>query len=420
MTKAKYIILLLLALMGAQNAASQDNTLLAHADSSYSCIDKRECDMRTFKEGRAALIPFFRKLDNVIYKHRGTINIWHVGGSHVQAGTFSHRIRRNFATHVNGGKASRAILFPYKLVGTNGPQDYSVSGTGTWSRTRNIEQSPDHDMGLSGITATTSSPNASVTFTLSSSDGIDWTTRYIRVLGKASSSSVRPYIMIDSTAVEDIEGSNEKGYFFELPRGCTSFTVKFHGLGSGNRFELRGVVALNDEPGVIYWASGVNGAATTSWLKCSLLEKDLHVAKPDMVIFGIGINDAHTKNFNRDRFKTNYQQLIDRIKRVNPDCQFIFITNNDNHLNRSANPNSRAAEKVFIELALDNHGSVWDLYKVMGGLGSSTRWVRNGLMQSDHVHFTSTGYKLIGDLLYNAIIKEYLKWRERDKNAETY
>lgn len=131
-----------------------------------------------------------------------------------------------------------------------------------------------------------------------------------------------------------------------------------------------------------------------------------------MVIFGIGINDAHTKNFNRDRFKTNYQQLIDRIKRVNPDCQFIFVTNNDNRLNKSTNPNTRAAEKVFIELALDNNGSVWDLYKVMGGYGSSSKWVRSGLMQSDHVHFTNTGYKLIGDLLYNAIIGQYLKWRD--------
>lgn len=420
MIKAKYILSLIIALLGFVGATAQGNSLFARTDSTYSCVDMKESELRTFKGGRAALIPFFRKLDNIINRHRGTINIWHVGGSHVQAGTFSHRVRRNFAMHVNGGRGSRTIMFPYKLVNTNGPQDYSVSGTGSWSRTRNIEQSPDREMGLSGITATTSSPNASVTFTLSSSDNIDWTTRYVRVIGKTSSSSVRPYIMVDSTAVEDLEGDNDAGYFFELPYGTTTFTVKFHGLGSGNRFELRGVVALNDEPGVAYWASGVNGAATTSWLKCSLLEKDLNVAKPDMVIFGIGINDAHTKNFNRDRFKTNYQQLIDRIKRVNPDCQFIFITNNDNRLNRSANPNTRAAEKVFIELALDNNGSVWDLYKVMGGLGSSQRWVRSGLMQSDHVHFTNTGYKLIGDLLYNAIIEEYFKWRERGTNAETY
>ncbi|MBR5638927.1 MAG: hypothetical protein IKW83_04095 [Muribaculaceae bacterium] len=412
MNKAKYIISLIIAILCLDCAKAQDISLFARTDSTYSCVDLKESELRTFKGGRMALIPFFRKLDDVINRHRGTINIWHVGGSHVQAGTFSHRISRNFALHVNGNRGSRTLMFPYKLVGTNGPQDYSVSGTGTWSRTRNIEQSPDHEMGMSGITATTSSPNASVSFTLSSSDGIDWTTRRIWVLGKASSSSVRPYVMIDSTAVEDPEGNNDNGYFFELPRGCSSFTVKFHGLGSGNRFELRGVIALNAEPGVAYWASGVNGAATTSWLKCSLLEKDLHIAKPDMVIFGIGINDAHTKNFNRDRFKSNYQQLIDRIKSVNPDCQFIFITNNDNRLNRSPNPNTRAAEKVFIELALDNNGSVWDLYKVMGGLGSSAKWVRSGLMQSDHVHFTSAGYRLIGDLLYNAIIGQYLKWKE--------
>jgi len=55
---------------------------------------------------------------------------------------------------------------------------------------------------------------------------------------------------------------------------------------------------------------------------------------------------------------------------------------------------------------------VWDLYRVMGGYGGSKRWVRNSLMQSDHVHFTKAGYKLIGDLLYNAIIEQYLKWKE--------
>lgn len=414
----KYRIILsiiFLTLLGNGLGRAQNGSLFARADSSYSCVNLKESELRTFRGGRQALIPFFRRLDNVITRHRGTINIWHVGGSHVQAGTFSHRMRRNFAMHVNGGTASRAIMFPYKLVNTNGPSDYSVSGTGSWSRSRCIEQNPSYEMGISGITAVTSSPNASVTFTLSNSDNIDWTTRYVRVIGKASSSSVRPYVLVDSTIVNDPEGNNDTGYFFELPRGCNSFTVKFNGLGGGNKFELRGVVALNDDAGVTYWESGVNGAATASWLRCSLLEKDLRLAKPDMVIFGIGINDAHTSKFNRDRFKSNYQQLIDLIKRVNPDCQFIFITNNDNLLNRSVNPNTRTVEKVFIELALDNNGSVWDLYKVMGGFGGSKKWVRSGLMQSDHVHFTSSGYKLIGDLLYNAIMEQYVKWSERDK-----
>ena len=384
---------------------------LEKAVTSYSCVDLKENELRTFQGSRMALIPFLRKLDDVINRNQGTINIWHVGGSHVQDGTFSHRVRCNLAINVNGGMGSRTIMFPYKLVGVNGPQDYSVCGTGIWSSTCNIEKRPDHEMGMSGITATTSSPDASVTFSLASSDGVDWTTRSIRVIGKASSSSVTPYIVINGTDVEYPIVNNDAGYLFELSRGCTSFTVKFRGLGGNNKFELRGVVALNQEPGVAYWESGVNCSATTSWLNCSLLEQDLKIAKPDLVILGMDIIDADTTNFNRDRFKSNYQQLIDRIKSVNPDCQFIFVTNSDNCLSGSANLNNRVAEKVFIELALDNNGSVWDIYKVMGGLGSSTKWVRSGLMQSDHVHFTSAGYRLIGDLLYNAIIGQYLKWK---------
>lgn len=371
----------------------------------------KEARLRTFRGSRRALNPFMERLDNVIERKQGTVNIWHVGGSHVQAGIFSHRMRRNFALYLNGGVASRTILFPYKLVNTNGPTDYSVSGTGRWSRSRNIERSPSYEMGLTGITAVTSTPGASITFSMSRSGDIDWTTRYIRVLGKGSD-GVRPYVVVDSVEIEDFEGNNEQGYFFEVPQGCNTFTIKFHGLGGGNRFEFRGAIALNGLPGVSYWASGINGAATASWLRCSKLEQDLSVAKPDMVIFGIGINDAHTSHFNRDRFKENYQQLIDKIKRVNPDCQFIFVTNNDNLFRSNVNPNTRGVEKVFIELALDNNGSVWDLYRVMGGYGGSKKWVRNSLMQSDHVHFTKAGYKLIGDLLYNAIMEQYLKWKE--------
>lgn len=396
---------------GLQARGAQAHELLARVDSFYSCVDMKEARLRTFRGSRRALNPFMERLDNVIERKQGTVNIWHVGGSHVQAGIFSHRMRRNFALYLNGGVASRTILFPYKLVNTNGPTDYSVSGTGRWSRSRNIERSPSYEMGLTGITAVTSTPGASITFSMSRSGDIDWTTRYIRVLGKGSD-GVRPYVVVDSVEIEDFEGNNEQGYFFEVPQGCNTFTIKFHGLGGGNRFEFRGAIALNGLPGVSYWASGINGAATASWLRCDKLEQDLSVAKPDMVIFGIGINDAHTSHFNRDRFKENYQQLIDKIKRVNPDCQFIFVTNNDNLFRSNVNPNTRGVEKVFIELALDNNGSVWDLYRVMGGYGGSKKWVRNSLMQSDHVHFTKAGYKLIGDLLYNAIMEQYLKWKE--------
>jgi hypothetical protein len=42
----------------------------------------------------------------------------------------------------------------------------------------------------------------------------------------------------------------------------------------------------------------------------------------------------------------------------------------------------------------------------MGGYGSSQKWYKAKLMQRDRIHFTNEGYKIKGDLLYEA----FLKW----------
>ena len=410
MRKLLFSIIILLSL-NITDAHSQN--LLVEVDSTYDCVKFDKSELTIFKGGRRNITPFFKQMEKIIDGEGGKLNIWHVGGSHVQAGAFSHRVRRNFAINVNHGKASRTILFPYKVASTNGPVDYSVSYTGNWTKAKCLEKSPKYEMGLSGITVATSTPCASVSFSLSTSDSIDWSARRLKVLGTASSSEVRPYIEVGGTSIRDFDGDSETGYMFELPRSCNSFTVKFDGLGGGNSFEFRGVLALNDDPGVDYWASGVNGASTTSWLRCSLLEKELANVTPDMVIFGIGINDAHTLNFKPEKFKNNYQQIIDIIKHVNPNCMFIFVTNNDNQIKNSINPNTPAVEEVFIELAQENNGAVWNLFRVMGGSGGSRVWVKKSLMQKDHIHFTKKGYKLIGDLLYNSLMGEYLKWHEQ-------
>lgn len=402
--------LLLIFVGGASEALAQDTTLYVPVENLRQCVMVNQSKLITDDASINTLVPFFKKLDNVVKKGQGNVNIWHVGGSHVQGGSFSQRVRSNFAVKVNRGFASRAILFPYKLIGTNGPIDYKVSGTGTWTKAKCTERSPRYDMGISGVTAATSSPGATITFELSSGGAIDWTTRKITVLGTPHGKVV-PYIVVGDNSIEcERRGSNDDGFLFKVPGGCNSFTVKFHGMGNGNSFELRGVIVDNDRPGVTYWASGVNGAATSSWLRCSLLEEELKFVTPDMVIFGIGINDAHTPNFKPEKFKANYQQIIDKIKAVNPECHFLFVTNNDNLMKNAVNPNTEKVEKAFIELAHENNGSVWNLYKVMGGFGGSKKWVASSLMQKDHIHFTRAGYHLVGDMLYNAIIEQYLNY----------
>ncbi|MDD4395772.1 MAG: GDSL-type esterase/lipase family protein, partial [Bacteroidales bacterium] len=140
---------------------------------------------------------------------------------------------------------------------------------------------------------------------------------------------------------------------------------------------------------------------------------------PDLVIFGIGINDAAGKDFDTTAFENNYLQLIQRIRSVNPDCAFIFMTNNDSYKRYSrkkysVNMNGPIIRRSFYRLAQQTGGAVWDQFDIMGGLRSMEKWRTAQLAQYDRVHFTYKGYNLMGDLFYNAFVNGWLKVRERN------
>ena len=146
----------------------------------------------------------------------------------------------------------------------------------------------------------------------------------------------------------------------------------------------------------------------------------LSLLPPDLVIFGIGINDAYVpyEEFKPEVFKERYRQLIKRIQAVNPNCSFIWLTNNDSAIRHgrgrkryyTPNKNGVRAQTAMIQLAEEYNGGVIDVFALMGGLGSAEKWIKQDLMKSDHIHFTKEGYQLIGNIIYNAIAEDYAKY----------
>ena len=74
----------------------------------------------------------------------------------------------------------------------------------------------------------------------------------------------------------------------------------------------------------------------------------------------------------------------------------------------SANTNGPIVKRAFYELAQEYNGCVWDLFSIMGGMGSVNAWEEEQLVRHDRLHFTTLGYELLGDMLYNAILTDYL------------
>lgn len=179
------------------------------------------------------------------------------------------------------------------------------------------------------------------------------------------------------------------------------------------RFTLTGILTESSNPGISYTNVGINGAKVQDYFEddCPLFEKEMEFFKPDLVIFAIGINDANVEVFNDQLFRDNYELLISRILKVNPNTAFIFETNNDSFRKVKKtyvqHPNGEIARKSFFTLAEKYGAGVWDKFSIMGGLGSMEKWEKANLAKKDKVHFKMAGYNLLGDMFYKAFINAY-------------
>ncbi len=189
---------------------------------------------------------------------------------------------------------------------------------------------------------------------------------------------------------------------------CTTHTSNW-------KFSIMGLLPENDFNGITYHSMGVNGASLQSWLRCEKLEEQMAFIKPDLAIMAVGVNDANVEygKFSKETFTARYNQLLSKIYAVNPNCAVIFITNNDcvvrvGRRSYGLNKNTALVQQAMHELAEQHNGAVWDLYEIMGGFGSISVWNEIGLANKDRVHFLVPGYNLLGDMLYNAIIYEWL------------
>lgn len=367
-----------------------------------------------------AMERFFQKMDSVVFFGEGNLSIMHLGGSHVQAGMFTQQFRDNLLSISTDLMGGQYFVFPFSTGGTNNPSHYIVRSSGTWTYCRNaVRKETDKRMGLAGAAITTNDSTARVSILTKerypSALPPDYDFNKVTVIGFSETENVVPVVSYDGTTIQGQYDEWKSTYTFSLPDFTDSICIMFDSVPG--EFTLTGILLENDMPGISVHGVGVNGARVSSYLRCDDFERDLNLIRPDLIIFGIGINDAAEKDFEKNNFKRNYNELIKVIKRVNPDCALLFITNNDSYKREKVkkktryevNLNGMIVEEAFMELGKKYNAAVWNQFDIMGGLESMQDWEEAGLAKKDKVHFTNEGYRLLGDLLYNALITRYIE-----------
>ena len=178
---------------------------------------------------------FFRKLDTLFFFGEGDVNIVHIGGSHVQSGTFPNRMRRNLLSMRYGIEGGRGMVFPFSVAKSNTPTSYFSSYTGKWTTCRNSQAKTPLRMGLTGMAASTSDPSATVTIVSRERNPMgsphDFSFDKVQVLGRSDSDSLVPVVHLDSLTLLPVSHDPDRDlYEFILPSLTDSLVLGTSGV----------------------------------------------------------------------------------------------------------------------------------------------------------------------------------------------
>jgi len=360
---------------------------------------------------------FYRSLDSLSNHLRKKVSIIHIGDSHVQADAFPGKLRENLQKDSLFGNGGRGLIFPHSMTRSNNALSVKVSYNGVWVGCKNAEWGKSCNWGLSGVIASTQDIRAGFTINPNTLSPVDYPITKVKVFYPVDDpTSFNVKINSIETEVKSKTINIKGGYVeFLLTSPIKEVSIGFEKTSDLQKnFTLQGISLEDDNPGIIYHSSGINGVDTYGYLRTPFLEQHISALKPDLIIISLGTNDAYTRRFDPQGFKRNYGTLLQRVKRASPNASILLTTPGDCLLYRHyPNVNNAVAGKIIKELAEEMECSVWDFYAVMGGIKSINVWFSNGLALSDKLHFNGKGYSLQGDLLYDAVIKDYVEFSSK-------
>lgn len=134
-----------------------------------------------------------------------------------------------------------------------------------------------------------------------------------------------------------------------------------------------------------------------------------------MIILQFGGNVVpYMTNF--QRYERYFKRELNIIKRMMPGIPVLVVGPSDMSVKEGGkyktNPNLIKSRNALRNATLDSGYAFWDMYEAMGGKNSMPSWVfaEPPLAVSDFVHFNARGARIIGEMLYNALIYEYKLW----------
>ena len=359
---------------------------------------------------------FFKKLEALQTGRRSQVRILHVGDSHIQADYMTSVTRKLLQNDF--GNAGRGLVFPYDLVRTNGPSDYSEYSNVPWCSDRNVARAMALPTGISGLVLQAEDPSANIQFFLKFNDEVNYEFNQITLIYEKGD-QYYDFVFFDSSnqqigyisPLEEKYAQDRFSTTITFPAPLSSFTLCTQASQDSQHFSrLYGILLENGQPGIRYDVSGVNGAEYRHYAGSPYFFAQAAEIEPDLVILSLGTNDSMGKSFSSEEFLVSLDNVVTQLKQNIPGVSILLSTPPDSLKRSRINPNLPQICHLIKTYCHDNGLAYWDLNTLMGGPGSIRKWYAQGFAQRDMVHFTKAGYALQGKMLYEALTKGYQQY----------
>jgi hypothetical protein len=322
----------------------------------------------------------------------GTIKILHIGDSHLQPNNLTGSTRYILQKEI--GNAGRGLIFPYSLAKTYGPNDYTFSSDVTWTSAR-ITKASTQSVGLTGISVKSTTTSGKVSWS-TGKDLLDYPFQKGQILFEMQGCTA---CSVEVNGVKRVYTNQTKvlDTLSFLVQKDTS-TLKFQ----GGYFTLLDLVEETNLPGVIYNSTGVESATFTSYNLNPNFQKSVALIRPDFLLISLGTNESY-RNWNASYFNKEVNLCLDRIAEASPTTEVILVLPNENYKKINGkyvyNVALDSVRNSLKNIAEQRQLTTYDQLEAMGGKGSMLEWLKQGLVNTDHVHLLRKGYQKQGELL---------------------
>ena len=354
-------------------------------------------------ENARALIPFFEQLYRLqMGETEGPLRILHYGDSHTAADEWTGDLRERFQGRFGDGGSG------YSFAGRpwNGYRrlDVRTGSTHGWHTDGLVGRAGDGIYGLGGVSMSTMQPHEAVYLL---AEGQHFELFYLQQPGGGAIQIYDNGVMVERISTD---GEAAPGYYhYETEPG--SHRLEAETLDHAP-VRLFGWVAENST-GVTYETLGINGAQASIMLNWNdtTLKSNIERRNPALIVVAYGTNEAGRKDWTLAGYRDMFLQLIARLREAAPAATILMVGPPDRFIHTRKGWTVMDSIDMIIQAqrqaAVSAGCAFWDLRAKMGGKGSMQQWVQAGMAQHDYVHFTGTGYKVLGDAMFRDLMSQY-------------